>query len=136
MIKSIIIQTKRQGLIEVTNRIDDIIRDANVEEGLCTVFSQHSTASLIINDKSEPAVTSDLENWLNTLVKEDNPLFTHLLDASDDMAGHIKSALTAVSISIPILHGQLALGTWQALYLWEHKKNPHHRTLLVHIYDE
>jgi secondary thiamine-phosphate synthase enzyme len=103
------------------------------QEGLCTIFVQHTSASLLIQENADPSAKHDLELWLNRLVKEDNPLYSHTTEGSDDMPSHIKSALTATSLSIPILNGQLALGTWQGIYLWEHRRERKARQIVIHI---
>ena len=133
MIKKIAIQTRRAGLVEITNRIDDVLREADLEEGLCTLFVPHTSASLILQENADPTARADLENWLNRLVPEDTPDLTHNYEGADDMPAHIKSALTNSSVSIPIIHRQLALGTWQGVYLWEHRHQPHSRSVIIHI---
>ena len=93
----------------------------------------HTSASLIIQENADPSARRDLENWLNRLVSENDPLYTHTFEGADDMPAHIKSAITASSIAIPVLQNHLALGTWQGLYLWEHRRMGHRRRLLVHV---
>lgn len=132
MIKKLSVQTRGQGLVEITNRVDDIVRESGITEGLCTLFIQHTSASLISQENADPSARDDLENWLCSLVPESDD-FTHRLEGSDDMPAHVKSMLTATSLSIPILHGQLALGTWQGIFVWEHKIASHNRTVLIHI---
>lgn len=131
MYKKITIQTNGQGLYEITDYISPIVYEAQVDAGVCTVFIQHTSASLIIQENADPSAKLDLENWLNKLVKEGDPIFTHTYEGADDMPSHIKSALTAVSLSIPVVEGNLALGTWQGIYLWEHRKSRHKRNLVV-----
>ena len=109
------------------------MRESGVREGLCTVFLQHTSASLTIQENADPSARHDLENWLNRLVPERDPLYTHTAEGPDDMPSHIKAALTATSLSIPILDGDLGLGTWQGIYLWEHRHRPGARKLLVHV---
>jgi len=104
-----------------------------VREGLCTVFIQHTSASLTIQENADPSARRDLESWLNRLVPERDPLYTHTAEGPDDMPSHIKAALTATSLSIPILAGDLALGTWQGIYLWEHRRSSGARKLVVHV---
>lgn len=133
MIKELTITTPRQGLHDVTREIASVVAGSDVEEGLCTVFVQHTSASLIIQENADPSARHDLENWLNRLVPENDPLYTHTQEGADDMPSHIKSILTATSLSIPVLRGRLALGTWQGIYLWEHRAMSHRRRLLVHI---
>ena len=133
MIKSISIYSPGQGLHEITSQIEDVVREAETREGLCTIFVQHTSASLLIQENADPSAKRDLEQWLNRLVKEDDPLYSHTTEGSDDMPSHLKSALTATSLSIPILNGQLALGTWQGIYLWEHRRQRNARQLVIHI---
>jgi secondary thiamine-phosphate synthase enzyme len=100
---------------------------------MCTVFVQHTSASLIIQENADPSARRDLEQWLNRLVAENDPLYTHTQEGADDMPSHIKGALTATSISIPVVGGRLALGTWQGIYLWEHRHAGQQRRLIVHV---
>ena len=104
-----------------------------MKEGLCTLFIQHTSASLLIQESYDPSARRDLENWLNRLVPENDPLYTHTLEGPDDMPAHIKAALTASSVSIPVIAGELALGTWQGIYLWEHRHQPGKRRVIVHL---
>ena len=133
MIKSINIGVSGQGLHEITAEVNSMIRQLNVAQGLCTVFVKHTSASLIIQENADPSAKRDLENWLNRLVSENDPLYTHTMEGADDMPAHIKSAITATSIAIPVMHTQLALGTWQGLYLWEHRRHRGQRTIVLHI---
>ena len=133
MVESIKIEVQAQGLHDITQQINRVIRQSDVNEGLCTVFVQHTSASLIIQENADPSAKHDLENWLNRLVPEYDPLYTHTLEGADDMPAHIKSAITATSIAIPVIQKQMALGTWQGLYLWEHRKQRGQRTVIIHV---
>ena len=133
MIKAIHIKTKGQGLHEITDEIIRLVVSTEVREGLCTLFIQHTSASLTIQENADPSARHDLETWLNRLVPEDDPLYTHTTEGRDDMPSHIKAILTSTSLSIPVLDGRLVLGTWQGIYLWEHRKRPHQRTVIVHV---
>ena len=113
-----------QGLYDVTAQVLAAVNGSGVKDGLATLFIQHTSASLLIQENADPAVQVDLQNWLNRLVPENDPLYTHVEEGPDDMPAHIKSALTAVSLSVPIMQGALALGVWQGIYLWEHR---HHQ---------
>ena len=104
-----------------------------MQEGLCTVFVRHTSASLVIQENADPSARRDLEHWLARLVPEDDALFTHTAEGPDDMPSHVKSALTATSLSIPVVSGRLGLGTWQGIYLWEHRRRGNERCLLVHV---
>lgn len=133
MVKKISLRISGQGLHEVTREVRSAVRESGVTEGLCTVFLQHTSASLTIQENADPSAKRDLEAWLNRLVPENDPLYTHTAEGPDDMPSHIKAALTAVSLSIPIFEGELGLGTWQGIYLWEHRRHPSLRHLLVHV---
>ena len=133
MVKNITVHAPHQGLFNFTHQVNQIVHEAEIEEGLCTLFVQHTSASLIIQENADPSAKRDLERWLNRLVPENDPLYTHTLEGADDMPAHIKSILTATSLSIPILNQRLALGTWQGVYLWEHRHHGGHRSIIIHI---
>ena len=133
MIDRIRVQPRGQGLCEVTDRVAESVARAGVGDGLCTLFVQHTSASLVIQENADPSARRDLEHWLARLVPENDPLFTHTLEGPDDMPAHVKAALTATSLSIPVADGRLALGTWQGIYLWEHRHAPGTRTLVLHV---
>jgi len=121
------------GLFEITDRVADVVARAGARDGLCTCFVRHTSASLVIQENADPSARRDLERWLERLVPEDDPLYTHTLEGPDDMPAHVKAALTATSLAIPILGGRLGLGTWQGIYLWEHRREPGRRSVLVHV---
>tara|TARA_Y100001933_G_scaffold204660_1_gene206990 strand:- start:188 stop:496 length:309 start_codon:yes stop_codon:yes gene_type:complete len=100
---------------------------------LCTVFIRHTSASLTIQENADPSARHDLEQWIERFVPEGDPAFTHTAEGPDDMPSHIRSALTAVSLSIPVMGGRLALGTWQGIYVWEHRRSAHTRRVVVHV---
>lgn len=133
MIATLNIAVKGQGLHAFTPQLVRAIKSAGIAEGLCTLFIQHTSASLLIQENYDPSAQRDLESWLNRLVPENDPLYTHTLEGPDDMPAHIKAALTATSVSIPIIDGELALGTWQGVYLWEHRHHAGARKVIVHI---
>jgi secondary thiamine-phosphate synthase enzyme len=133
MVKKLMIHTRGQGLYEITDEVVGIVHETRLSEGLCTVFIRHTSASLTIQENADPSARADLEAWLNRLVPERDKLFTHTLEGPDDMPSHIKAILTDVSLSIPIVEGTLALGTWQGIYLWEHRKSDHRREVVVHV---
>ncbi len=133
MQKVIRVQTPAQGLFEITDQVVDVLRGAAIESGLCNIFIQHTSASLTIQENADPTARRDLEKWLNRLVPENDRLFTHTLEGADDMPSHIKSVLTATSLNIPIVNGELGLGTWQGIYLWEHRRSSHKRSVVVTI---
>jgi len=131
------ISTPGQGLHEITPRVqaavDEFARENDITDGLCTVFVRHTSCSLTIQENADPSARHDLERWLARLVPEHDPHFTHTAEGPDDMPSHIKAALTDVSLSIPVIDGRLGLGTWQGIYLWEHRSRPHTRRVLVHL---
>jgi len=133
MVEELIIETQGQGLLDITCQIKEFVAISGFEHGLCTVFVTHTSASLTIQENADPSARRDLENWLNRLVPENDALYTHTTEGSDDMPAHIKAILTSTSLGIPIISGRLGLGTWQGLYLWEHRRRGHRRSLLVHI---
>lgn len=127
------IQTSRQGLHEITHVVREAVAHSGVRDGLCTLFIQHTSASLIIQENADPSARADLEAWLNRLVPENDPLFTHNDEGPDDMPAHVKAALTAVSLGVPIVGGALALGTWQGIYVWEHRHRGGQRRVVLHV---
>jgi secondary thiamine-phosphate synthase enzyme len=133
MVKQLSVHTRGQGLVEVTRLVAVAVAEANTAEGLCTVFVRHTSASLVIQENADPTAKQDLERWLNRLVPEGDPFYQHDAEGPDDMPAHIKAALTQTSLSIPILAGKLALGTWQGVYLWEHRRRGGERELVLHI---
>ena len=133
MTRCLRIKTRGQGLHEITDDVQAVVAEAGVAEGICTVFIQHTSASLTIQENADPSARRDLEQWLSRLVKERDPLYTHTAEGPDDMPSHIKAALTATTLSIPVLDGRLGLGTWQGIYLWEHRRRGATRSVLVHV---
>jgi secondary thiamine-phosphate synthase enzyme len=133
MIKTLRITAGHRGLHAFTPQLAQLVAASGVAEGLCTLFIRHTSASLLIQENYDPSAQRDLEHWLNRLVPEHDPLYTHTLEGADDMPAHIKAALTASSVSIPIIDGALALGTWQGVYLWEHRQRGGERQVIVHI---
>jgi len=133
MVESLSISVSGQGLHEITRQIGAVVGSSGVREGLCTVFMKHTSASLTIQENADPSARHDLENWLDRHVPENDPHFTHTMEGPDDMPSHIKAALTSTSLSIPIVDGELALGTWQGIFLWEHRRRARSRTVLVHV---
>ena len=133
MVREVTIRTPGPGLHEFTKRLRDIVEEAGIAEGLCTVFIRHTSASLIVQENADPSARRDLEAWLDRLVPQGDAIFTHTAEGPDDMPAHVKAALTGVSLSIPVLEGRLALGTWQGVYLWEHRAGSHQRRVAVHV---
>src|SRR5713101_3242717 len=123
----------RRGLTEITAGVHGVVRASGIREGLCTVFLRHTSASLVIQENADPAVCRDLEAFLSRLVADGDPLFTHVAEGDDDMPSHVKAALTRTSEQVPFRDGLLLLGTWQGLYVWEHRSGRHCRELAVHL---
>ena len=133
MVETITVEARGQGLHNFTRQVEALVARADIDSGLCTLFIRHTSASLLIQENADPSAKHDLERWLNRLVPENDHLFTHTTEGADDMPAHIKAALTATSISIPVQRGCLALGTWQGIYLWEHRHAGGRREVVVHI---
>ena len=124
------------GLHEFTDKLAALVARSRVRGGVAHVFCQHTSASLVIMEKADPSARRDLEAWLDRLVPEDDPHFTHTLEGPDDMPSHIKMALTRTSETIPVGEGRLLLGTWQGVFLWEHRAAPHARRIVVTVLGE
>ncbi|HLS85734.1 MAG TPA: secondary thiamine-phosphate synthase enzyme YjbQ [Burkholderiales bacterium] len=133
MVEQFSVATQGRGLHEITTRVQAAVRKSGVAEGLCTVFVRHTSASLVIQENADPSARRDLERWLDRLVPDGDPFYRHDTEGPDDMPGHIKAALTATSLSIPVVAGALALGTWQGIYLWEHRLRGSRREVVLHI---
>ena len=133
MTRRISIRTRGQGLHEITERVQAVVKEAEVDDGLCTILVQHTSASLTIQENADPSACRDLEAWLSRLVSENDPIYTHTAEGPDDMPSHIKAALTATTLSIPVVDGRLGLGTWQGIFLWEHRHRGSNRNCLVHL---
>ena len=133
MIETLSIPVSGQGLHAITKQVDAALTRSGLQEGLCTLFIQHTSASLLIQENYDDSARIDLENWLNRLVPENDPLYTHTTEGADDMPAHIKSALTASQLGIPFQGVRLLLGTWQGIYLWEHRHFRGQRNLVLHF---
>ncbi len=133
MIVSVKVHAGHQGLHDISAEVSAAVDAANLTEGLCTLFIQHTSASLLVQENCDATARQDLELWLNRLVPEGDSLYTHTLEGADDMPAHIKAALTAVSLSILVIEGRLARGAWQGIFLWEHRHMAGHRTVVVHL---
>ena len=135
MIRALSIKVPGKGLHEITGEVHAVIRGSGVREGLCTLFLQHTSASLVIQENADTSAKHDLERWIARLVPEGDPFYTHDTEGPDDMPAHIRAALTATSLSIPVADRTLALGTWQGIYLWEHRRRGSAREMVLHIGD-
>ena len=132
--KALKIKSTGKSLHNITSHIAKAVTESQITTGLCTVFVRHTSASLIIQENADPDVLLDLENFFAKLVPEDSMAYIHSAEGADDMPAHIRSAITKTSEQIPISNGRLVLGTWQGVYLWEHRQRSHQRELVVHIF--
>jgi secondary thiamine-phosphate synthase enzyme len=130
------IATRGKGLYEFTREIEAWLSSYETPTGLLTVYCQHTSASLVIQENADPDVVADLADFFGRLVPEDTRLYRHTAEGPDDMTSHIRSALTQTQVAIPIHKGKLALGTWQGVYLFEHRANPHRRSILLHLFSD
>ena len=130
------VATPGRGLVEITRPVAAWLRGTGVSAGLATLLVRHTSASLLIQENADADVRADLDRFFARLVPDGDPLFRHDSEGPDDMPAHVRSALTAVSLSVPVTAGALALGTWQGLYLWEHRLRPHRRQVAVHVIGE
>ena len=130
--KNIVIDTARAGLYEFTDTVREFVQTAGIKTGLLNVFVQHTSASLLIQENADPEVCRDLERFFQRLVPYGDPLFRHTSEGPDDMPAHVRAALTATSLNIPIQNGKVLLGTWQGIYLYEHRTSPHRRQVVLH----
>jgi secondary thiamine-phosphate synthase enzyme len=130
------LRTSGQGTYEITDRVAREVQRSGLKQGVATVFCQHTSCSLVIMENADPTARRDLEAWMNRLVPENDPAFAHTMEGPDDMPSHIKMALTRTSETIPIGNAGLLLGTWQGIFLWEHRRASHSRNIVVTIIGE
>jgi secondary thiamine-phosphate synthase enzyme len=130
------VRTPGRGLVDVTRRIADWVRAAGIRDGLLTVFIRHTSASLLVQENADPQVQRDLERFLARLVPDGDPLFEHVAEGDDDMPAHVRAALTQTQLSIPVTGGAMALGTWQGIYVYEHRLRGHARDVVLHLVGE
>jgi len=133
LIPTLEISTRGRGFLEISGELQAVVRQSDVQAGICHVFLRHTSASLLITENADPDVRRDLENFISALVPDGDPAYFHNMEGPDDMPAHIRSALTCSDITLPIRDGRLALGTWQGVYLWEHRTRPHRRRLDITI---
>lgn len=133
MIRHIQTPTQGPGLHEITSAVQAVVGESDLDEGLCTVLIRHTSASLTIQENADPTARHDLEQWMVRHVPEGDPHFTHTFEGPDDMPSHIRAALTQTTLSIPFERGRLALGTWQGIYLWEHRQRGSVRQCVLHV---
>ena len=127
------VQTRGKGLYEFTREVQSWLTSHKLKTGLLTVYCRHTSASLVIQENADPDVVADLNDFFERLVPEDTSLYRHTAEGADDMTSHIRTALTQTHLSIPIHAGRLALGTWQGIYLFEHRARPHRRSVVLHL---
>ena len=133
MIRHLEVKTRGKGLHEITDEVQDAVAASGADQGLCTVMIRHTSASLVIQENADPSARRDLEAWLERHVPEGDPHYTHTAEGPDDMPSHVRAALTATTLSIPFEKGRLLLGTWQGIYVWEHRRRGSVRQLVVHV---
>jgi len=134
--KSLNFRTRGRGTTDITQEVDHVVRAAGIGIGVCNIFLQHTSASLILCENAAPAVRADLETILARLAPDGDPAYRHDDEGADDMAAHARSVLTTNSLQIPVAEGRLALGTWQGIYLWEHRLAPHARKVVVTVFGQ
>ncbi len=134
-VHSLEVSTRGQGLYEVTSNVIQWVRQQTMQTGLLTVFCRHTSASLLIQENADPTVRRDIKAYFDRIAPEDGP-YDHNSEGPDDMPAHLKTALTQVQLSIPVVNGSLALGTWQGVYLFEHRVRPHRREIVLHLIGE
>ena len=127
------VSTRGKGLLEITHEVERWVEAQAFNIGLVTLFIRHTSASLTIQENADPDVIADLNDWFGRLVKENDPNFRHTLEGPDDMPAHIRAALTATQLSIPVINGRMTLGTWQGIYVFEHRRAPHRRVVAAHL---
>lgn len=128
------ISTQGRGFVEITDQVERVVGESGAGTGLCNLFIRHTSASLIINENADPDVLKDLETVLSGLAPDGDPRYTHTAEGADDMAAHIRHLLTQTSVSIPVTDGRLALGSWQGIFLWEHRHRAHRRKIVISVY--
>lgn len=127
------VSTRGHAFVDLTARVQAVVDSSAVRTGLCTIFVQHTSASLVIQENADPSVRRDLARWVARICPEDESAYEHDTEGPDDMPAHLRSTITRTSEVVPITQGRLALGTWQAIYLWEHRRAAHDRRVLVHV---
>jgi secondary thiamine-phosphate synthase enzyme len=136
LLQELTIATRGRGFTDITESVERFVEDSGLKTGLITLHLQHTSASLLIQENADPEVRQDLERFFSRLVPDGDPLFQHNAEGDDDMPAHIRTMLTCVNLSVPFDKGELALGTWQGIYLWEHRTHPHRRRILIHLFGE
>jgi len=127
------VNTSERGIYDIGNHVESLIKESGIKQGICNLFIQHTSASLTLWENADPAVKKDLETFMATVVPDGDPMFTHVAEGPDDMPAHVRSILTQSDLNVPITDGLLALGTWQGIFLWEHRHAPQQRRIIVTI---
>ena len=131
--ETVTLRTEGRGTYDLSHRVQDLVADSGVRTGLCHVFIKHTSASLMLCENADPAVMDDLETFLSRIVPDGDPMFTHTAEGKDDMPAHVRSILTQSDLNLPVTDGRCALGTWQGIYLYEHRHSPHTRRIVVTV---
>lgn len=134
--RELIVETKGRGLVEITDAVRSWLGSTGIKTGLLTLHVRHTSASLLVQENADPEVKRDLERFFARLVPDGDPLFEHDSEGADDMPAHVRAALTATTLSLPVVDGAPALGTWQGIYLYEHRVRPHRRRIAAHVMGE
>ena len=135
-LETVSVATRGRGTYVITDQVADVVRRSGIETGLCHVFVQHTSASLMLCENADPTVRRDLEAFMSRMVRDGDPIFEHTSEGPDDMPAHVRTVLTHSSLSIPVQAGRCTLGTWQGVYVWEHRQAPHRRHLKVTVHGE
>ena len=134
--QTLLIQPSHRGLHDISRDVSRVVSESNIVRGMCNLFVRHTSASLVIQENADPSVRRDLEAFFARLIPEGDPLYHHVQEGPDDMPAHVRCALTATSLAIPVDDGKLALGTWQGIFLWEHRSRARERSVLVTVWGE
>jgi secondary thiamine-phosphate synthase enzyme len=134
--RSLEVQTRGRDSTEITALVEEAVKSSGIRAGLCNVFLQHTSASLMLCENADPEVRADLERFMSRLAPDGDPLFRHRAEGDDDMPAHVRSVLTHSSLTIPVRDGRMLLGTWQGIYLWEHRTAPHRRRITITLYGD
>ncbi|MEE9159162.1 MAG: secondary thiamine-phosphate synthase enzyme YjbQ [Gammaproteobacteria bacterium] len=134
--ETLTVSTRGRGTYDISGDVAKVVGSSGVENGLCSVFVQHTSASLILCENADPTVRSDLESFMSRIVPDGDPLFQHTTEGPDDMPAHVRSVLTQSGLTVPVSRGRCVLGTWQGIYLWEHRKAPNRRRITITVYGE
>ena len=135
-VHDLVVPTRGRGFYDFTDSVERLVEDSAMKTGLATLHLQHTSASLLLQENADPEVRRDLERFFSRLVPDGEPLFLHNSEGDDDMPAHVRTALTTVNLNIPFTTGELTLGTWQGIFLWEHRVHPHRRRVIVHLLGE